>query len=191
MQKPYLSIKDAYCYEIRTVQEADMEKIRSARNDQIDVLRQSKPISQEDQKKYYQNVVLKNQESDTPEMILFSLFKDDIWIGYGGLVHINYEHRRAEISFLVDTVRSKDLKTYREDFLHFLNLTIGYAFQELELHRIHGETYAFRKDHVKILEEFGFKLEGLMKEHIFIGKTPHDALLHGLLKKDFKPMVFV
>ena len=54
-------------------------------------------------------------------------------------------------------------------------------FNDLELHRIFTETYEFRHEHIKILEDFGFKYEGTMREHLFVNNSPCDSHLHGLL----------
>ena len=42
-------------------------------------------------------------ETDQPYQILFSFLKNNEFIGYGGLVHINWEEKKAEISFLLNT----------------------------------------------------------------------------------------
>lgn len=168
-------------YELKAIQKKDMEKIRIARNEQIDVLRQKKEISKEEQELYFEHVIKPNLLKKNPEMILFSFFKNEVWIGYGGLVHIDFEHKRAEISFLVDSSRANNPKIYRSDFSHFLSLIADFAFHDLKFHRIFTETYDFRHEHIKILEDFGFKYEGTMREHLFVKNSPCDSHLHGLL----------
>ncbi len=168
-------------YELKAIEKKDMEKIRVARNQQIDVLRQKKEISREEQELYFDNVISPNLLKKNPEMILFSFFKNEIWIGYGGLVHLDFEHKRSEISFLVESSRANNAKTYKADFSHFLTLISDFAFNDLGLHRIFTETYEFRHEHIKILEDFGFKYEGTLREHLFVNNSPCDSHLHGLL----------
>lgn len=183
----HLKIKWENGYELKVIELADMEKIRIARNSQIDVLRQSKEISKEEQIAYFKTTVAPNLKNEKPEMILFSLFKNSSWIGYGGFTHINWEDKRAEVSFLVETKRSQDLKTYTEDFSTFLKLLCEIGFHQLHFHRLFGETFDFRKEHIKILENAGFKLEGVLREHIFIKGKPHNSLMHGLLASEYIP----
>ena len=59
------------------------------RNEQIYHLRQAKPLTAEDQKNYFSNVVSKLYDQEKPAQILFSFLKDGKCIGYGGLVGYN------------------------------------------------------------------------------------------------------
>jgi RimJ/RimL family protein N-acetyltransferase len=172
-------------YEIRPLEMADSEKIRIARNEQMNVLRQPHEISKDEQNNYFKNIVIPNSTKPYPEMILYSLFKDNAWIGYGGLTHIDWNNKRAEVSFLVATSRTKNPKTYAHDFNHFLKLLSQEAFKTFQLHRLYTETFDFRNEHIEILENFGFTKEGILREHILLNKTPHDSIMHGLLAKEF------
>ena len=106
-------------------------------------------------------------------------------IGYGGLVYLNRENRRAETSFLVAPDRAADPVLYRDDLRAALAMFARYGFDELELNRIYTETFAFRDQHISILEEFGFQLEGRLRDHIYNNGKFCDSLLHSLLKSDW------
>jgi len=45
------------------------------------------------------------------------------------------------------------------------------------------ETYALRKHHINVLEDAGFELEGVMRDHVRIGGKFVDSLIHSLIKK--------
>lgn len=180
-------VEDQDGYALKFLQFSEMEQIRQARNAQMDVLRQSSKISKEEQITYFNEVIAPNLKKSNPEMILFSLFKDDHWIGYGGLTHLNWEHKRGEVSFLVEKARSKNSLLYRQDFLHFLQLLSSIAFTQLHLHRIYTETFDFRDQHIKILETFGFIYEGTLREHLLIKGVLHDSIMHGLLSREYLP----
>jgi len=173
-------------YELRKIAAEDMEKIRVARNAQMDVLRQNQEITPEQQQKYFEEIIKPSFTKNNPELLLYSLFKDQEWIGYGGLVHISWEHKRAEVSFLVTTDRANHPETYAQDFSRFLNLLAHIAFHDLNFNRLFTETFDFRKEHLDILQGFGFKPEGILKEHVLIGNHYHDSLIHGLLAKGYK-----
>ena len=92
-----------------------------------------------DQNLYFNNVVSKLFEQKEPKQILFSYLEDNKCIGYGGLVHINWIDKNAEISFIMST-------ELEQDFFHmhwgiFLDIIKQVAFEELKLHKIY--IYAF------------------------------------------------
>ena len=70
-------------------------------------LRQTKKLTKKDQDLYFKDTIYKQFSQDKPEQILFSFLENDICIGYGGLVHINWKNKTAEISFLIDTNKEK------------------------------------------------------------------------------------
>lgn len=171
-------------YSIAPIQPEHIESIRCWRNDQMDVLRQGCAITPAQQSTYYENVVWPDMERTHPSNILFALSERGQQIGYGGLVHIAWEHLRAEISFLVAPERARNDAQYRTDFLHFLSLMRCVAFSDLRLNRLFTETYAHRDKHISILEEFGLRLEGRMREHVMIDGVPTDSLIHGYLRSE-------
>jgi RimJ/RimL family protein N-acetyltransferase len=171
-------------YEIRPLQLEDAENIRIARNEQMDVLRQSHEISKEEQIHYFKHTVVPNSTKPYPDLVLYSFLKNGAWIGYGGLTHIDWHNKRAEISFLVETARTKVPENYGQDFENFLKILSREAFNTFQLHRLFTETFDFRKDHIKILENFGFIQEGILREHILINGKFENSIMHGLLKKD-------
>jgi RimJ/RimL family protein N-acetyltransferase len=166
---------------IRPIHAEDMEAIRQWRNAQLDVLRQSQPITREEQERYFTTHVRKSMASAHPPQILVSCFEGDRHIGYGGLVHIAWEHKRAEVSFLLDPGRTADPALYRRDFSTFLRLIRELAFRKHGLARLFTETYAMRTAHIAILEESGFVREGVLRHHVWIGGRPVDSIIHGFL----------
>ena len=170
-------------YQIVPLRYDDIFLIKEWRNTQIDVLRQKQLLNDEDQKRYYNTVILPLFQKEHPSQILFSfLYKKEL-IGYGGLVYVNWLDKRAEVSFLVNTERIKNDTIYRSDFLAYLELIKKVAFNDLDFNRIFTETYDIRDKHIAILEESGFLLEGRMKEHVLINKKFTDSLIHGFLKQ--------
>lgn len=160
---------------LRTIENDDIEKIRIWRNEQIDVLRQYKPITFNEQQEYFKNVYKDNKQ------ILYAL-EDETLIGYCGLVNINYVYSTAEISFVCKT-EVNEIK-YKEIFLFALSSLAEIAFNSLNLNKIWTETYDFREKHIFILEEFGFIKEGVLREHIFSKGKRHNSVIHSKLKRE-------
>jgi len=168
-----------------TVQDEHIEAIRRWRNEQIDVLRQSHPISPEEQVAYYAARIWPLLESPEPSDVLVAFLESDRLVGYGGLVHISWPNRRAEVSFLMDpdVVTDRD-EAYPRYFAAYLGLIEELAFRDLGLHRLYAETWDVRPLHIATLESCRFVLEGRLIDHVFINGRPTDAVIHGLI--DFK-----
>lgn len=169
---------------VRAVEPEHIETIRCWRNAQIDVLRQSRPITAEEQVAYFERVVWPDKKSDRPSNILLGLFEDGRMIGYGGLVHIAWDYGRAEVSFLLATEIAQDDERVSSLFATWLRQMQGLAFDDLGLSRLTTETYVMRALHLRILDEAGFQREGLLRQHVRVGGRPMDAVVHGCLASD-------
>lgn len=168
-------------YSIAPVQREDIEAIRNWRNQQMTVLRQAAEITKHEQKAYFSQKIWSQVESNEPSEILLGLLLDDKLIGYGGLVNISWEHKRAEVSFLSATDRARVSTLYSEDFVTFLTLIKILATDQLRLNRLFSETYDFRKFHISLLESAGFVKEGALREHTLLDGKPLDSIMHGCL----------
>jgi RimJ/RimL family protein N-acetyltransferase len=172
-------------YKITSLSREDILAIKEWRNEQIEILRQDKPLTDEDQFNYYHNVIEPTFKEPFPRQILFSFFKNDVLIGYGGIVHISWADKRGEISFLLETKRIKDPVIYENDFRFFLKLIKEVAFEDLGLNRIFTETFDIRPLHISILQNNGFVYEGRMKQHVIIADQFVDSLIHGCLYEGY------
>lgn len=169
---------------IRAVAPNDIESIRQWRNAQMSVLRQSCEIDPETQIAYFNTHVWPQKLSSHPVQILFAIEQEGRLIGYGGLVHIDWEAARAEVSFLLDELLEVQSAIRAEIFVSFLELMKVVAFDDLRLNRLFTETYAIRAQHIETLEFTGFKLEGILREHVSIDGRQVDSLIHGIIARD-------
>jgi RimJ/RimL family protein N-acetyltransferase len=159
-------------YAIAPVQPDEIERIRVMRNQQIEHLRQMKPIDAEEQKRYFQDQIWPSLQDKHPRQILFSMYEGNDWIGYGGIVHINWEKGSGEVSFISDRTNSA--------FPHFLTLIKQVAFDELHFQQLTAETYAFRKEVREQLEEAGFRLQTILRDHVYKRDRWQDSWIHRL-----------
>jgi len=166
---------------VEAVRPADIEPIRRWRNAQLKVLRQVAPISPGEQTAYYRKHVWPDLRSPNPGNILLTYLENGRRIGYGGLVHIAWDHRRAEVSFLLKTDLAGTLDECSRYFPIFLGLMKTLAFGDLRLNRLSTETYAIRERHIAALEKTGFRREGVLREHVWIDNRPVDSIMHGCL----------
>ncbi|MCC2545235.1 ATP-grasp domain-containing protein [Hymenobacter sp. BT175] len=169
-------------YELLPIRLQDREPIRQWRNAQLDILRQRAPLSPADQDRYFAQVVQPLFETEQPAQLLFSLLKAGELIGYGGLVHIDWDAQRAEISFLLETGRNADIPTFRQDFAAYLRMLREVAFEDLEFQKINTEAYDVRPYLTETLEAEGFVLEARLHRHVRIGEEWVDTLFHSLFR---------
>jgi len=172
-------------YSLVPLRKQDIQIIRNWRNEQMRVLRQKKKLTKKDQVDYYEKVIKKIFNKKKPNLILFSFLLENICVGYGGLTNIDWVAKKSEVSFLLDTARLKDKKTYRKDFRVFLNFILDLAFSELKLYKLVTETYDIRPPHVNVLESVGFRLEDRLKHQVFVKGKYVDSLHHGYLRKNY------
>ncbi len=170
-------------YQIRPIQLQDVEAIRIWRNDQIEFLRQNEPITKEQQVNYFQERVWPLFVQLEPNQLLFSfLYKNEL-MGYGGLVHLDWKKRKAEVSFLLDSSKSLNIDFYKQAFLAFLGMVKWLSFSELNLLELTTETYMNRTEQIAILEEAGFKRGDILGNRKKVGDTWLDSVKHSLVNQ--------
>jgi len=170
-------------YSIVPIRYIDIQEIRRWRNEQIDVLRQEKIITPEQQTQYYESIIKKSFSEKQPTLILFSFLLGKICIGYGGLTHINWRLKTAEFSFTCDTKRSNQAELYKKECSTFLKLIKRICFDYLKFVELHTETYDIRDNLIKIFENDGFVLTSRLIKNKLIQGVKVDVLLHSLYNK--------
>lgn len=177
-------LKDNDGYELTSLAEDDLLAVRIWRNAQPQVLRNPKPLTIEDQHRYWHEVVAPSLVAESPKVVLVAIRIAGALIGYGGLTNLDWVVRRAEVSFLVSPERAADFGGYVVDFRRFLDLLSELAFERMGLSRLFTETYDLRPHHVAVLEAAGYQLEGRLRRHQSVEGVAVDVLFHGLLRED-------
>ncbi len=157
--------------------------IQKWRNGQMDVLRQRRKIKRDEQIKWFNRLKKDHKQK------LFSVFEGKGFkkklIGYCGLTNIDCFNHRAEISFLVDTKRTLLHSVYKADMVSALSYLASYAFLKLHLKKIFVETYEFRKEHIKVIEQFGFRRDGVLRLHICLKGKYYNSVIHSMLREEY------
>ena len=107
-------------YKLVAIRDEDKYAIMQWRNEQIDILRQKELLTKEKQEWYFKNIVDKLFEQIYPDQLLFSFLENDVLIGYGGLVHIDWLSKNGEISFITSTERNTSHSQFKEDWGNYL-----------------------------------------------------------------------
>lgn len=169
-------------YSIVPIRMDDKLDIMKWRNEQIYHLRQNKPLTEEDQVRYFETVVKRLFEEKQPNQLLFSYLEGDNCIGYGGLVHINWIDKNAEISFIMNTELEKDF--FQLHWVTFLGLIEQLAYDELYLHKIFTYAFDVRPHLYEALIVAGYKKEAILKEHSFFQDVFLDVIIHSKINKN-------
>jgi RimJ/RimL family protein N-acetyltransferase len=146
------------------------------RNEQIYHLRQNKPLTVEDQENYFKNVVDTLFDQEQPSQILFSYLENDVCIGYGGLVHVNWTDKNAEISFIMNTGLETD--NFQKHWNIYLGLIEQVAFKEMNFHKIFTYAFDLRPHLYEVFDLAGFTKEARLKEHCFFENKFIDVVIH-------------
>jgi len=153
----------------------DRFDIMKWRNEQVYHLRQDNPLTIEDQENYFLKIINSLFDEEQPNQILFSYLENDICIGYGGLVHINWVDKNAEISFIMDT--SLEEEFFGLHWTTFLNLIEQVAI-EVNLHKIFTYAFDLRPHLYSLLEGSKYVREAVLKEHCFFEGKYIDVIIH-------------
>ena len=150
-------------FHIEPLRDIDKYDILEIRNQQLYHLRQPEPLTKEQQDNYFVKVVALLFDQEKPNQLLFSFFENNEFVGYGGLVHINWIDKIAEISFVIKTDLEKN--NFSKYWSNYISLIEKIAFSELNFHKIFTYAFDLRPHLYAILEKNGFTEEARLKEH--------------------------
>tara|TARA_R100001369_G_scaffold89491_1_gene127135 strand:- start:351 stop:917 length:567 start_codon:yes stop_codon:yes gene_type:complete len=169
-------------FSIVPIRYEDRMAILKWRNEQIYHLRQAKKLNEDDQEIYFNTVVSKLFDQKKPNQLLFSYLENGICVGYGGLVHINWTDKNAEISFIINTELEKDY--FAKHWIIFLGLLEQVAFKDLNFHKMCTYAFDLRPHLYEIIEKAGFVKEATLKEHCLFNGEFKDVIIHRKFNKN-------
>jgi RimJ/RimL family protein N-acetyltransferase len=179
VEKPFYELGDVKIVPIRF---EDREPIRTWRNEQIKYLRQIKELSENEQEDYFRSVVYPLFNQKEPKQILWSILRSEDLIGYGGLVHIDWESRNAEISFLLKPELNYG-ESYHLLFEKYLQM-IELVAKDIKLHKIYSYGYVIEQFRFEPLIKQNFRLEAKLKKHKRIENAFHSVLIYSKIIKN-------
>ncbi len=158
------------------VRKEDRFEIMKMRNEQIFHLRQSEVLTAEKQDHYFNTIVAELVKAEKPSQLLFSFLKSGEFIGYGGLVHINWTDKNAEVSFIMKTeLQGQYFENY---WITYLNILEKIAFEELCLHKIYTYAFDLRPHLYRAIEKASFKEEARLHQHCYYDDKFVDVVIH-------------
>lgn len=145
------------------------------------------------QKHYFPNTLasqlefLNDLRKDRSKVQLGIVKKDEgCMVGTVSIQNINFMNRNAEISIVIGETANRNLIYAQEA----MKLMIEHGFFTLNLHKIYGGYLESLKSWGDFLKKrFGFKEEGIWKEHVFKNGKYVNIQRLGLLRKDYEKTV--
>lgn len=170
-------------FKIIPIRSEDRYIIMQWRNEQIEHLRQREILTAKAQDEYFTNVISKQFKEPKPTQILFSFLKSNKFIGYGGLVHIDYLNKNAEISFLTETkIDHVNFNLYWQKFIDLIKIV---AFEELSLFKIYAYAFDVRPYLYETFRQIGFKEEARIRNVYIFKDKIYDGLIFSLFSNKF------
>ena len=163
-------------YTLVPIRYEDRLNIMKWRNEQMYHLRQEIILTEENQENYYKDIISKLFTEKKPNQLLFSFLKNDKCVGYGGLVHIDWENKSSEISFIMNTSLEENYFEILWD--KFLLLIEKVAFNDLNLQKISTYAYDIRPHIYKIFEKNGFINKVTLKDKYLFNNKTVDVVIH-------------
>lgn len=168
-------------YKLTPIRFEDRYKIMKWRNEQLYHLRQTKPLTKSEQDYYFNNVLIPQKNQKKPNQILFSFLKGNNLVAYGGLVHINWVKKEAEISFVIDTSIEKN--NFISFWQIYLKLIEEVAFNHLEFSKIYIYSFNVRPLLYEVTMRNNYILETTLKKHTKVENRLVDVNIHSKLKQ--------
>ena len=136
-------------------------------------------LTKNDQIKYFNTTINSLFNINNPEQLLFSFLCNDKCIGYGGLVHINWSEKKAEISFIMDTQFEK---LYFEKYWSiFLRLIEEVAFKDLNFKNIFVYAFDLREHLYGVLSKNGFIFKSRINKAYKFKNLLYDVVIYNKL----------
>jgi RimJ/RimL family protein N-acetyltransferase len=134
------------------------------------------PMSMAEEEKWFER-----QLEDQDGRVFAIETEDGAHIGNIGLHSIDWKNRRAYLGIVIGEKEYWG-KGYGSDAIRTL---LGFAFGEMNLHRVYLTVYAYNERAIRCYEKCGFQHEGRLREARFGDGRYHDELMMAILRKEF------
>jgi UDP-4-amino-4,6-dideoxy-N-acetyl-beta-L-altrosamine N-acetyltransferase len=164
---------------LRAIEESDLALMASWRSDPAvyGFFYEYLPISARQQRNWYER-----QLGDSSEINLIVAKLDGTPIGTVSIYDIDRRNRKAEWGRVLigdPTMRGEGIGSEIEI------LILQYAFEHLNLHKLYCEVFVENTSAVALYKNFGFKEEGILRDHVFKGGRYVDVQTLSMLESEY------
>lgn len=163
---------------LRAIEREDIPRFVRWLNDRelLGYLARYMPLSKAEEERWFER-----QLEDESSRIFAIETREGVHIGNIGLHKIDWKNGHAELGIFIG---EKEVwgQGYGTDAILAL---LDFAFNEMNLHRVHLHVLASNQRAIRCYEKCGFVLEGTEREAVFRGGRYHDQLIMGILREEF------
>ena len=102
------------------------------------------------------------------------------FIGYAATSKIDYINSNAHVGIIFHK-NGRGKGYFKEASILFY----AYLFNEINLHKVYSGVLTYNEIAITNDKKIGFKIDGIMKEHIYQNGKYHDVYMVSLIAKDF------
>ncbi|WP_100372351.1 GNAT family N-acetyltransferase [Bacillus sp. FJAT-45037] len=167
---------------LRTIKKEDLESLYEAvQDEEIRYMTGTRStFSREQLNKYYQRIM----HDETRYDFSICLIDTDELIGDLAILEIDEENNKAAFRIALHHTKHFN-KGYGTEALQ---LALQFTFDTLNLNRLQLEVYSHNVRGIKAYEKAGFKIEGIIRESLYINNQYSDEVIMGMLKKEYDAM---
>ncbi len=130
--------------------------------------------------KWWFKMMKLNRNQHTAYEYAVILRENGMYLGNVGLININEEYRRADISYYID--RDYMNRGYATEAAREM---LKYGFYALQYHKICGICMSVNPASRRVMEKLGMKYEGCLREHLFKDGVFYDLDHLSILKDEY------
>ena len=152
---------------LRSIEESDLQLILNWRNDEKvrKNMYNENLISHTEHVNWWNSILI----SDNKKYLIYENFS--IPLGVIGFTEIDKKNLKVNWNFYSNPVAPVGIGSFMEF------LALDYAFSILEVNKVNCEVLIQNKSVIALHEKFGFKIEGVLTDHILKNDKFHDVVL--------------
>jgi UDP-4-amino-4,6-dideoxy-N-acetyl-beta-L-altrosamine N-acetyltransferase len=166
--------------QMRDVRPEDKKRIRQWRNlpEVAKYMYTDHHITSSEHEKWFQRIL------DEPTCRYWIIVCDGKDVGLANISKLDRRNKRCDWAFYVadPSTRGRGVGSYVEYFV------LCHVFNEIGLNKLCCEVLEFNELVTNLHMSFGFRQEGLLREHVFKGGLPHNVVALSMLRSEWKAL---
>lgn len=165
--------------ELRPIEEGDLEFIRELINDpevEKTIVGWLWPLSAKDEQEWY-----KGFRNSNKEVRYLIALHDGTRLGLTGLTDMDWKNGRCKGTGIRISPQVQNKGYATEAYTMMLN----YAFNQLRFHKVTDSALETNKASLRFLEKVGYKVEGVLRDHVFKNGKYCNVVTTSILAEDF------
>ena len=167
---------------LRAIERGDLRQLMDWRNQPKfrRFFREYRELGMTDQEAWFEKAVVADHRT-----LMFSIVElgTDRLLGATGLCFIDWVNRNCDLSIYIGADGAYIDDRFAPDTARTL---LDYGFDELNMHRVWAEIYAYDERKKSFFEDLGFHLDGVHREHHFAEGAWHDSLFFAILEGEWR-----